>query len=848
MTISDIILDIATGKGRNETSWQNRKISWTALTEKLRETHRTAETLSEYTAMPKGRQDEIKDIGGFVGGMLVGGKRSKTTVMHRTLITLDLDSAPIGFWASFQLLYDCAACIYSTHKHTPEAPRYRLLIPLSRAVDPTEYEAIGRYIAGELGIEYFDNTGFQHYRLMYWPSTSKDGVYEYQQQDGPLLDPDEVLRLYADYRDSSQWPVSARVNERIDREIKKQGDPLQKRGIIGAFCRCYSVTEALETFLLDVYEQVSGGDRYTYLRGSTAGGLVVYEDKWTYSHHGTDPTSGRLCNAFDLVRLHLFGLQDEDVSRTVPTTKLPSYKSMLDFVRKDPAVKVLIGEEMQAEAETVFSVPEDATEYPDAEPAGVITLINDNVQVSDLKDYKSRAGLGVPFPPRLADSEDPAEIARTKEWMALLEYDDKMKLKSTIDNLRLILLNDRLLRGRIAFDEFQRLPVVLGSVPWQTVEKDYDRGRLYEDHDAAGLRFYIEKLYEIHAKDKLKDAVLIASKEIRFHPIRNYLGGLQWDGVPRLSGVLTDYLGAEPRAYTSAVLTKWMTAGVARIYEPGIKFDYALTFTGEEGVYKSTFFRLLADPWFSDDFSFDMIGTTRAIEAIAGKWIVEVPEMTGFGKKEIEAIKAFVGRQRDRQRGAYKENTSEKGRQCVFGASTNDPEPLRGTGGHRRFWIVPVRVGEPRKAIMQLAVERDQLWAEAVHLYNSGESLALPSELEAEARLIQWEHTEKDDRFYIIQDYLERKVPAGWNEMDTWARKAFLNGDLTAGEGVILRDRVSVAEIWTECLGCHIKDMNQNGTRPIHEIMRKIPGWERPGAMRINGKLVKGYQRKGSKA
>ena len=193
---TDTLLDIAIGRSRKDVYWKNTQLLWSELVNRLSVTHRTAETLAEYAAAPKSRQDEIKDIGGFVGGLLAGGRRKAGSVLHRGLLTLDLDSAPVGFWSDFQTFYDCAACTYSTHKHTPEHPRLRLVIPLNRAVDVTEYEAIGRRIAGELGIEYFDHTGFQPYRLMYWPSTSKDGVYEFNLQEGPLLDADAMLRTY----------------------------------------------------------------------------------------------------------------------------------------------------------------------------------------------------------------------------------------------------------------------------------------------------------------------------------------------------------------------------------------------------------------------------------------------------------------------------------------------------------------------------------------------------------------------------------------------------------------------------------------------------------------------------
>ncbi len=298
---------------------------WSDFVKKISTTHRTAETHTEYLTAKKVRQDEIKDIGGFVGGYISGGRRKAGSILHRQLVTLDIDFGKSDIWDDFKMLYSNAAAIYSTHKHSPEAPRYRLIIPLNREVAVDEYMAISRRIAGSLGIENFDHTTFQPSRLMYWPSTSKDGEYFFDHQDEQWLDVDETLASYRDWTDTSEWPVSIREGTIVNKAIQKQGDPLEKTGIIGAFCRTYDIHEAIDTFLSDVYDPCDIEDRYSYKEGSTAAGLVVYEDKYTYSHHGTDPTSGKLCNAFDLVRIHKFGLRDEDVQEGTPGNRLPSY-------------------------------------------------------------------------------------------------------------------------------------------------------------------------------------------------------------------------------------------------------------------------------------------------------------------------------------------------------------------------------------------------------------------------------------------------------------------------------------------------------------------------------------------
>lgn len=822
--MTDILLDIATGRSRRELHWKNTQVLWSQLAQKLKTTHRTVETVDQYAAESKPRQDEIKDIGGFVGGLLTGGRRKPEAVMHRGLLTLDLDSAPADLWEDFTLLYDFTALVYSTHKHTAAAPRLRLLIPLDRVVTVTEYEAIGRKIAGQLGIEAFDDTGFQSYRLMYWPSTSKDGEYVYHFQEGPLLCTDEILGTYQDYTDASQWPVSSRVSKRIRQHITKQGDPLTKRGIVGAFCRLYSIAEAIDEFLPGIYEPVeTGGDRYSYTSGSTAGGMIVYDNKYAYSHHGTDPISGKLCNAFDLVRLHLFGLKDDDTVHGTGPTKLPSWKAMLELCSKNDELKIQIGQEKMATAAVEFAEPYEDLERVETE---IYTAVGESGKTEPDKTIPiiDRRTLGLPVVPVKPRNQE-ADTAWMKSFEMVI---GKEEIKYTINNIVLILRNDPRLAGRLALNQFSNRPVVLGDLPWQQVCEDFRPGRLFSDDDAAGLRHYLELIYGIAGVTKIKDAVRVVCAQNAFHPIRNYLSGLRgtWDGVDRFTDLMHRYFGCERSEYMHAITRKWFTANVARVFTPGIKFDSALILVGEEGILKSTFFKEISDPWFTDNFSFHMIGTSRAIEQITGYWIVEIGELTGYRDAELEAVKAFVSREMDIQRGAFREFPAEWLRQNTFAGSTNRESFLKGFTGNRRFWVAQTYKHLARKPVREVALERDQLWAQALDLYDRGEPLFLDDKLEEIARQIQQEHTELDDRWEIIQEYLEKQLPEGWDKMMPYERRGFLMGDDTLPKGTVKRVRVSVPEIWTEALGCQVRDMNAHNTKIIHDIMRKMPGWK----------------------
>jgi P4 family phage/plasmid primase-like protien len=332
-------ISYATGKSRKETQWKNKNILWSALVEKLSHTIRTPETYAEYMKLSKTDRDNIKDVGGFVGGSLKNGRRKAENVANRTLLTLDLDYVVGDVWSSIEILWDFGCLMYSTHTHAPDNQRLRIVIPLSRPVLPDEYQAIARMIASDLGMDMFDDTTYEPSRLMYSPSTSCDGEYIFKFQDEAWLNPDDVLSRYTfGWQDVSYWPESSRARAKITSAIKKQEDPLLKENIVGDFCRTYSISEAIAEFLGDVYTPGTDETRYTFTGGSTSGGVVIYEDKFSFSHHGTDPTSGLTVNAFDLVRIHKFGELDELAEEVGPKEHKKSYLAMAEFAVKDEKV------------------------------------------------------------------------------------------------------------------------------------------------------------------------------------------------------------------------------------------------------------------------------------------------------------------------------------------------------------------------------------------------------------------------------------------------------------------------------------------------------------------------------
>lgn len=343
-------LTIAVATSRYDKNLRHQELLWSQLVEKLREPVRSKETLAEFLQFSKAVQDDLKDCGGFVGGVLKDGRKRKGHAMHRQLVTLDIDepAAADDMLSLAQEKLECAYALHSTRKHQPSKPRLRLIIPLAKAVPAEQYEPIARRIAGDFDIQWFDLSTYQLERLMYWPSISEGAEFLFHVQDAPWLDPDAVLARYPDWRDTSLWPRSSRESQIRKRQAKKQGDPHTKPGTVGLFCRTYSVSEAIESFLCDVYEPNAGSGRYTFIGGSTTGGLVLYDDgKFAFSHHGSDPIGSQLANVFDLIRVHRFGHLDDGISEEVEIAKRPSHLAMVEFADKDPKVQETLRQERE---------------------------------------------------------------------------------------------------------------------------------------------------------------------------------------------------------------------------------------------------------------------------------------------------------------------------------------------------------------------------------------------------------------------------------------------------------------------------------------------------------------------
>ena len=800
---NDKKINVVVGNSRKATVWNPLTLTVSELYTRLETPMRGTETLAEYLSMSKADQDTRKDIGGFVGGRLNGQRRKADAVLDRSIVTLDFDNVkPYGTDEIISTLDGAGYgyCVYSTRKHRPEAPRLRIVVVTDRDMTVDEYDAVSRRLAADIGIAMADPTTFEANRLMYWPSCSADGEFVFRYRDAAFLSVNATLARYTDWHDWSERPqVPGATN--YQKLAVRQGDPEAKAGLIGAFCRVYDIYGAMAAFLPGIYEPVDNDpNRYTYLNGSTTGGAIVYENgKFLYSHHATDPCGGKLVNAADMVRLHKFGHMDANAALETPTNKLPSYKAFLEFAAADSEVSTLMIRERYEAGQQEF--------------AGLM----------------QSAGGGSANSPTPTEGED-GNAEDPNAWMVGLQTSQTGAIKPTIDNIRIILDNDPLLKGKFALNKFAGRGEVLGPLPWEASGKR----RMWSDTDTNGLYWYMEKRYDITKRGNIDAALDIHASTHAFNDVQDYIEGLVWDGTPRLDTLFIDYLGAEDNEYIRAVCRKSFTAAIARAMEPGCKYDNMLILCGRQGIGKSTLLDKMSRGWFND--SIRTFEGKEASELLQGVWLVEVAELDAFRRTDVARIKQFLSLRADRYRAAYGRNVKESPRCCAFFGTCNQMDFLQDMTGNRRFW--PVDVGftiEPgsekthRPNVWQDLTDDviAQIWAEAKARWQTGEKLYLSGEVELQAQEMQERHREASPKEGMIADFIAREIPVDWQKWpidrrrDWWAQA-------THGEvETVKRDRISAIEIWCELYNGNQKDLKQTDTREINNILGRLSNTER---------------------
>lgn len=761
-------LNIAYGNNRQAKRWVNKTIGFDDLKERLRVTIRTTESAEEYAKMSRAQRDTAKDHGGFVAGVLKGGRRKADTVESRSMVALDGDRINANFLESYEALCPYTSVLYTTHSSTEENPRVRLVFPLTRDVTPEEFVAVSRYLAQMLGIDYFDECSYQPNQLMYWPSTPANGSFVYKETDGPWLDPDAILGEHPEWTDPTRLPTSSRESKANTTAQQKVQDPLTKEGVVGLFNRTYyPISKALEAFLSDVYEPTDNESRWHLIASSSMAGVEIKEDKFVYSHHAKDPAYLKMCNAFDIIRIHRFGDLDDKAS----------YKAMCEFAMEQDEVKMLAASERTAGAETDFSGGEDI------------------------------------------------------DWQKHLQYEPRsMVLKNNLHNITLIMENDPNLKG-IVFNQLADGLEIKGEVPWK------HPARFWRDADDAQLISFVDSHYGSFSERNYRIAVTKVTDDRSYHPIREMFESLPpWDKGRRAETVLIDYLGAEDNRYVRAVTRKSLCAAYMRVYYPGIKFDNMIVLNGAQGIGKSTLISSLGGEWFSDSLALSDMNDKTAAEKLQGYWILEIGELAGMRKADIDKVKAFISRQDDKYRASFGRRVTPHPRQCVFFGTTNSENGyLRDITGNRRFWNVKVTGQGKCKPWEMTAEVVQQIWAEVAEIARSGEKLYLDADLEAYARQEQREAMEQDDREGIVRNYLDMLLPDDWDSMDYYRRREYIRDidDPTRVEGTVKRQTVSNIEIWCECFGKSKEEMRPSDSYAISAIMVRIEGWEKCGVRQM---------------
>ena len=754
-------LKIAIGNSRQARFWSNKTMSFEDICDRLKTPMRTTETAEEYARLPKSRRDEIKDRGGFVGGHLKDSLRKAGNVVCRSLWTPDLDNATPELVAALKERLNFKCVVYSTHSHTPQSPRLRIVAPFARDVSSDEFTAISRFMASEIGIGMFDECSFIPNQLMYWPTCPSNGEYVCEVFEGDALEPDAILSEHPNWRDCSLLPTTSRESKAGEPKGKVQEDPLSKKGIVGAFCRTYCITNAMETFLSEIYAPSAMEGRYDYIAGESTAGVVVYEDKWAYSHHATDPACGMLLNAFDLVRVHRFGNGDAN----------KSFSQMSSFALEDEKVKLLLTQERMTEANNEFQEGE--------------------------------------------------------AWMKQLKYGKGAILENSVWNLALILQNDPDFAG-FAFNELAGRVQITGRLPW-----DRPEGNLFwREADTAQIKALIDSRYLPFSTRNHDVAFAKVADDRHFHPIRDYLAALpDWDGKKRVESLFIDYLKADDTEYVRTVTRKAFAAMVARIYRPGVKFDSVPVLDGEQGIGKSTIVKDLVSPeYYSESLSLTDMDDKSGAEKRQGFWVVEIGELAGMKKADIEKVKAFLSTADDKYRPSYGKTVESHPRQCVIIATVNGERGyLRDITGNRRFWIIKLHQQKQRKKWDFDKSFRDQFWAEAKAICESGEKLYLEGEILDVAEAAQREAMEVDERIGMVEEYLAILLPEDWETKDLYERRNFLDSSsaITSEKGSAVRASVSNAELWCECFGRSLQDLKPTDSYAIAALMAQIPGWER---------------------
>ncbi len=827
-----------TSTRKNASKWSKHRGTWADFMKLLasKKTIIQEYTYKQFTRLGTERQSEVKDVGGYVGADLIGGSRKKQAVNERHFLTLDADFAQdcAGFVDACKETLGCAFYAHTTMKHSSAAPRLRLIAPLESPLDSIEYLALARAVADKINMDWFDHTSFQNERLMYWPSCTKDGEFFEYQNDGVYFDGHAFLKYFygklnGGYENIENWPYHPNEKKKLNElKDKKQDAAESTDATVRAFCEAYTIEEAIEKFLFDVYERSANNEnRYTYINGTSSNGVVIY-DKFAYSNHESDPAGGELCNAFDLVRLHRFG-----------NTK-DSTPSMREFVLKDKECKrLLIGKTINIGR--VYTAEDDFSEF-EAE--------DDDPTIAEI--YKEATGKDLDFDDEDLSFEDIFNNAKKhhkkqekkavedNKWLDLLEVDKNGAIVSSEANIKLIVDNDPRIKNVFVKNSITGAKMVRTSAPWvsKCIEecgknKTYlhwskEPYAPYSSEEPASVQAWFIEEYKIAGYKKIKEAIDYKFNSSRVNVLAEKLDSLpEWDGVKRVENLLIDCFGADDTEYTKAVASLMLRGAVARAYTPGIKFDSVAYLAGVEGCAKSQFVKELAFNKYYND-SMETFEGQKAYEAVAGFWHMEIPEARALDRSDKNAVKAFLTKNKDNFRGAFRAEVENIPRTCVFWVTTNEFDFLTAGEGNRRF--LPVEVHPERfespleqtgKIYGYLHENIEQIYAEAKHMYfnvEGGKKLYLPEYINVGANEVRSAYEKEDGRKGIILDYLDGDDEIVFNDdfdFDADARRP--------------KEYTCVMDIYINAFGGKADNRSKYETAFIRDFLKSSKEWKSAG-------------------
>jgi len=772
---------------------------------------RTKETVLEYKNGDREFKLKCKDKGGFIAGTSENNRRDNRSITSRNMITLDMDYCPPNILTILRDKQDYTKelnfCffVYSTHSHTPEAPRLRLIVPLTESISVEQYEPISRSIANIIGLEYFDATTFQINRIMYFPSVCVDGDYiceGFGLEDWFPLDPNDMLDKYMNYLNIEEFQKPHYIEGlKIDRieKSKMKNSTKTKYRIVNAFNTEYNIGQAIDTFLSDVYIKEKTPGRYTYVVGESKSGLVILNDQYAYSHHATDPAQGKLLNAFDIVRIHKFGKQDTDITEQLEYEKYDkstSFNAMVEYIRGN--------------------LPSVMKHMPEMEK---------------IEKHKEEFETGEVV-------VDPNSV-EAKDWHLVLEYagpQNDRHPKSSARNIKLIFENDPYFKNLFYYDSL-RDAICFDRTPDWNPEKH--TGDLLTDEDDSEIRVYLNSVYTIVGKDLIYDSVVHQANKKRIHPIRTFFANLpDWDGKPRIETIFCDLFDIVPNEYYKEASKSWWVGIVQRIMRPGSKYDMMLVLCGKQGVGKSQLGKSIATLYWNGPMSYidsqpNFFGDDElpfdkkdAYEQLGGIMIYELPEFEKYYKKsDASTVKSFLSKTSDKYRKSYGRRVAEYKRQCVFIATTNDLRPLRDRTGNRRFLPFYTRLSRNQSRLYDERwwneEIRNQCFAEAIHYYYSKYNPM--AKFSSKANQIWDELNEKatieNDSLPIVEMYLNNKFPVNFfNYTFLDMKKYYSQSIFTSFEGTPIpreqREEFSLKEIY--CIA-----FNQDISRTPDYLMRE---------------------------